>query len=202
MNCDQVFQHLTSVRPTPQNGALTKHLKHCRSCRQMAELFEPAVQLLGPESDEAQAIPDQTCDRWSRVWVSAGVAERVAAQLEQCTEQRAGHWRSSPALLRSAAVLLAGIVLGILCTQANVTPRAEQPHSAAVVSDLNESHEPKCRYENLIAEHMQSDPVQFCVNCRPKLAAEIANIVTVCMVCHTRPSIDHAPSGSEPRPVF
>jgi len=168
----------------------------------MAELFEPAVQLLGPESDEAQAIPGQTCDRWSRVWASAAAAERAAAQIEQFSEQRAGHWRSSLALLRTAAVLLGGVVLGILYTQAHVTPRVEQPHSAAVVSDPNESHEPKCHYENLIAEHMQSDPVQFCVNCRPKLAAELANIVTVCMVCHTRPSNDHAPSGSEPRPVF
>ena len=47
MNCDQVFQYLTSTKPHEWNGELDRHVAGCESCRAMAELFRPAVALFG-----------------------------------------------------------------------------------------------------------------------------------------------------------
>src|SRR5262249_37627735 len=39
----------------------------------------------------------------------------------------------------------------------------------------------------------------FCASCEQKLTAELANILSVCMICHTRPS-DNPPGGNERDP--
>jgi hypothetical protein len=202
MNCDEVFQHMTSARPSPQNGAIERHLHQCDACRQMADLFKPAIDLLGHEAGDEADLSEPSRGHWSRVLSCASEAERAAKHLEQCSGRTSTRRWQLPALMRMAAVMLGGILIGILCTQASIslTENRAQAVPLSSTGDVADAHE--CRYEDLIAEQIQSRPAQFCADCRPKLAAELSSVVAVCMVCHIQPAREQNEPYAHTRGLF
>lgn len=196
MNCEQVFQHLASANPSSANGKLEQHLNSCSSCRQVADLFRPAVQLLASEPDEP-ALNEPSGERWPQIWEAVAVAEQAAIQLKR----NYGNNRHRPIFSQPAAfaaVLLLGIAIGLGgATAWRSNSRASHPLTQPVELASGAARAHLCRYDRLLDEHLGLG-LDLCANCRTKFDAELSNVITLCMVCHTKPADDvHARVGRE-----
>jgi hypothetical protein len=180
MNCDQVFQHLTSVHPAPVNGQLDRHLAGCPSCRELAELFWPAVAAFdgGPNEDDSGDAPGS----WERVWDAVSVAERTAAQLKDArpaTDRRTRAWPFAAC----AAVLAVGTFLGASLDRAGWlgsagSNRADSPGSTAVKAPSDEVF----RCARLVSHARHAGDDGACPVCQSRGAK--FKLVTLCMTCH------------------
>ena len=181
MNCDQVFQHLTSIHPESANGKIGRHLAECPSCRQLADLFRPAVHLLvaDPSGDDRAEAPES----WHKVWDAVAVAEQAAAQLQDvrgATTARGRSW----SVARGAVLLAVGILIGALVNWGGVfgsmaSSRSDSP-APTIADRADRSAEIRCASFVSFAKHAAE--AGMCPLCREK-AAKI-NVATVCMACH------------------
>jgi hypothetical protein len=189
MNCDDVFQVLTSSRPHSANGELDRHLAGCRSCREIADLFRPAVGMLATHADDRNdAEPSES---WRRVWDAVAVAERAAEQL--------GHTppsvRSRPSRLlflsRSAALIVIGITLGGVMTWAGGLggrPAGNRIDGVAVDTGALDTVRPTGRCDELLRFCRQSLRSAKCPTCGDAAPPARINVVALCTVCHALPS--------------
>lgn len=189
MNCDQVFQHLTSLHPAPVNGQLERHLSDCRSCRELAELFQPAVEVFdsGSNEDDAADAPES----WERVWDAVSIAERSAVQLKDT--RPATTWRArAGSLTGCAALLAAGVLLGASLNWAGMLGggeklRSEFPSSSTAKLPADDA---ECRCAKLVSHARRASEDGVCPVCQAR-GAKI-NIVTLCMTCHENPTAEPA----------
>ena len=183
MNCDEVFQHLTSVsEPKPMNGVLGRHLQGCPSCREMADLLCPAVELFDRGSNDDDAV--EAAEPWQIVWDAVAVAERAAAQLKDKpsvpTARRDGYRKA----LFCAALLLVGAGIGCLIgreTVADLTAGAPiQPKApSSSPSMLDDTPHGSCARLVALLEHGKAN--EFCPTCNRPFMGVKANI---CAICH------------------
>jgi hypothetical protein len=186
MNCDQVLQHLTSIEPSSPSGELQEHLDACPSCRDMAELFAPAVQLFGSDSPEEQGNAAASRSCWPEFYEAVALAERSALQLKEHAAPRRSYRAPTRALLQMAAVLTVGLSIGFLTARGGMRYATPSHGSHSSMAGIDATSGTECRHTELIDELLRLHPGQFCTACEPKVSAELASIVTVCMVCHTR----------------
>jgi hypothetical protein len=180
MNCEQAFQQLTSTSPSLENDSLQQHLNGCASCRQMAELFRPAVEILGNGSQEG---PWSHSDSWQRVWDAAAIAERSAAQLRDALAvepQQSGVW----SWVRSTALLAAGVVFGVCLNGSGIIganhANGQPPQTLAIGRSVDS--DPDCRCARLVSHTRHANEMGVCILCqgRPRKM----NVKSLCMVCH------------------
>jgi hypothetical protein len=188
MNCDQVFQHLASAESVAANGELERHLNGCRACRQMAGLFLPAVQLFATDAHDDAGPAANGGKRWPQVWDSVALAEQTAAQLRQHARLTDKQQRWTPGVLRLAGVLSLGIALGVLCARAYWSGGSVSAGTLHAVGEPHRSFHPsECNFDKLIDRQLSGEKVRFCSSCEPKVEAELASVVALCMVCHIKP---------------
>jgi len=181
MNCDQVFQHLTSLHPAPVNGQLERHLSGCPSCRELAELFRPAVEAFGSGSNEDDAA--DAPGSWERVWDAVSVAERTAAQLKDARPATTRRTRAG-SLAGCAALLAAGVLLGASLNWFGMFSAAGPIHHELQPSNtlnLPASHA-ECRCAKLVSHARRATDDGVCPVCQSRAAK--VNIVSLCMTCH------------------
>ncbi len=196
LNCEQVFQHLTSVHPAPLNGELDRHLAGCSSCREMADLFQPAVALL--ESGRCDEVSGDAPRPWEQVWEAVSVAQRAADQLrDHSAPSRRRVSSRTAALVRSAALILAGVLVGAALGRVGAFGRS--PDLAR--SDRDQWTNPlmenaaDCRCEGLVTFLRDAVAHGTCPTCEQPIASRKQPALTLCMACH-RESI-----GTRPDPA-
>ena len=187
MNCDQVFQHLTSLHPSPVNGQLDRHLAGCPSCREMAELFRPAVEVFGSGSHEDDAA--DAPGSWTRVWDAVSIAERTAVQL---TDARPAPTRLARirSLAGYVAVLAAGVLLGASLNWGGTLGRSNSIHDE-IRSSSTANLPPdnvECRCAKLVTHTRRASESGICPVCQSHVTK--LNIVTLCITCHENSPAD------------
>jgi hypothetical protein len=180
MNCDQVFQHLTSLHPAPVNGQLDQHLADCSSCRELAELFRPAVEAFdgGTAEDDSADAPGS----WERVWDAVSVAERTAAQLKDLRPDTIRQTRAWP-LAACAAVLAAGVLLGASLDRAGWLGGAESHrHGFGSSTAVQAPDGDEVRCARLVSHVRRATEDGVCPICQSHVAK--LKVVNLCMACH------------------
>ncbi len=187
MNCNEVFEHLTRTATVDSgNGTLANHLAGCRSCRELAELYRPAIDLFGNSNgheDHGDAPPP-----WQRVWEAVAVAESLAAQVRYHKERPRNLPRLNRSVFRHAAVLLVGVLLGGVITRGAMP----SPGVPAVT--------PTTRCESLLAVVERAGHLAMCPTCNQSLQSK-TSLLSLCGVCHVAENhrnpgpIDSSPSA-------
>jgi hypothetical protein len=185
MNCDQVFQYLTSTRPHDWNGDLSRHVAGCESCRAMAELFRPALVLFGDDASEQSA--SDAPRPWQDIWDAVSVAERAAAQLHDrtITTSRLRPRRAGP-LLRAAALLVAGVVVGGLLGRVGAfgsQPSLASPTAGSADMEFSQGVAAG-RCENLVAYLRDAFATESCPTCERPVTNARRPALALCVVCH------------------
>lgn len=178
MRCDEVFQHLTRAGGhSTANGQLERHLAECRSCRETAELFRPAVALFetGGRDDESGEVPAA----WRRVWEAVSVAEQAGAQLRGRERVGGGWWRRYGWPACTAAALLIGVLTGVV--MGNWGEGAER--QAGVVPEVA-GRRGGVSCELLMAVLREADGEGVCPTCRRRVEREKTEFVALCAACH------------------
>lgn len=190
MRCDEVFEHLTRAGgQSGANGRLERHLAECGSCRELAELFAPAVALFerggGDEDGEVPAA-------WGRVWEAVGVAERAAGQLRE-SGRTAGRWRRYGWPACTAAALLIGVMAGVV-----VGGGGAKPQAAAMPRMTSGAAEVSC--DLLLAVFREAAGAEICPVCRRPIERRQSEVVSLCAVCHLPQRGERGGSGVLPMP--
>jgi hypothetical protein len=185
MRCDEVFEHLTRAGGQSRaNGRLERHLAECGSCRELAELFGPAVALFERGgADEEGEVPAA----WGRVWEAVGVAERAAAQVRRSRRTKGG-WQRYGWPACTAAALLIGVMAGVV-----VGGGGAKPQAAAMPRLSNGATEVSC--DLLLAVFREAAGDEVCPVCRRPIERQRSAVVSLCAVCHL-PQHREDPAGA------
>lgn len=191
MNCDEVFQQLTRFDPATfapgaaACDAIARHLARCPACREMAELFRPAVESFS-DTVEPNDIAAEPSESWQRVWEAVGVAERSAAQLRAAAPPRRA-WLRTTSLVRSAALLLVGVAIGAVVSRsgaaAHPTLQVQSPSadpSNPAVPAISRPH----RCERLVSATRDAGDDVTCPTCSQPIERARLNVAALCIVCH------------------
>jgi hypothetical protein len=202
MNCDQVFQRLASADRRPLGVQVERHLAACPTCRGLAELFQPAVELLSEsviEQPEAQASP-----AWQRIWEMAAVADRSAEQLHAASRPRHQTKLSGRALIQAAALVFVGVLLGGVLARGGILG----PGNTRLPVSSNESLFPPLpetlghgRCEHLVTVVREAIESGNCPTCRQPVSKGSIPAALLCMACH-RPAPSGPTSFDNPRAPF
>jgi hypothetical protein len=184
MNCDDVLQHLTSRPPQGRDAQLERHLAGCASCRDMANLFRPAADLLIGDLTDGETA--EAPEGWQRIWDAVAVAERAARQLKE-RPAPPSMWRARARMLgRSVAILLAGVLLGSILTRVGMPDQfVANGQEGVPITHLSSLPDGAAtgRCERLISEIRRSSELGLCLNCKQETTSA-SGAIALCMICH------------------
>ena len=199
MNCDDVFDRITSGEFAPEReAAVEAHLIHCPRCRSLVEALQPALELFREaEVEEGSAYDGYATsgedDRRARLPARRGVRGMPLGE--------AGDGLSQAALVRMAAAVILGVALGGAVTVWGRIDAAPQSAAPSIGARGNELRDPGDR-RGFVAKVRNVGPLDvgllgMVVACRgeslaaspdrtplPSMLVAAANL-TCCSDCHS-----------------
>lgn len=187
MNCDQAFDVMTDSAQR-DSAALQRHLANCPRCRDMAEAFEPALQLFDEACQSSYACLEHDDDTHCEFASTDDVNNRRRAANERSTPNELTRRR----LARMEGFKVAVVLVFVGAFTAAITRLGhESPLPLARVSEITTAG---CLRQELDPQAQSAPTLAACLACHLDSAESLKvgvdardrvhRIVRNCVVCH------------------